>query len=176
MSIRILQGAFIVLASVGGIAVAEDATAQIQISGTIYPFISIAVPGSTNDWTFGIRDNTQTVTGVAVTSNAPWHIFVQTAKGIPDQGNDYYGHFWSPTAYAARLGARVNGHGPGFLENALVLNAGSGDVLLSDDPAPLTSGTSTGITQVPLSAKQTITMADPAANDYRVVVVFTASN
>jgi hypothetical protein len=171
---KVLLVSLMVIVAFCGIGMSASDTTQVQ--ATIAPFITLTVPGSISGLTLSPGDNTQAVSGLAVTSNAPWHIFVQTAKDIPDQGNDYYGHFWSPAAYAAGYGASVNGHGPGFLTNALVLNAGSGDVPLSDEPAPLASGTSLGTTQVPSSAKQTITLADPAASDYRIVLEFTASN
>ena len=121
------------------------------------------------DNTFPLKD------GVTVNSNAPWHIYVQTAKNIPDPSNDYYGHFWSPTAYSAGLGASVLGHGPGFLASPLVLNAGT-DVPLSDDPAPLLSGVTLGSTPVSFAMKQNVGMTDPAENNYRIVIQFTASN
>ena len=62
------------------------------------------------------------------------------------------------------------------MTNALVLNAGSGDVQLSDDPAPLASGATLGTAPVSFEMKQTATWTDLPANDYRVVMVFTASN
>ena len=157
-----------------GFGLATSGTTQIQAA--IDPFITLAVPGSITDWTIHPGDNTHSVSGLAVTSNAPWHIFVQSAKNTPNSGNDYYGHFWSPTAYAAGHGAFVGVNGPGFLANALVLNAGSGDVPLSDDPAPLASGATLGTAPVSFDMKQTVAWDDVAANDYRVVMEFTASN
>jgi hypothetical protein len=62
------------------------------------------------------------------------------------------------------------------MANALVLNAGSGDVPLSDDPAPLASGATLGTTPVSLDMKQAVTWNDYPAGDYRVVMIFTASN
>ena len=47
---------------------------------------------------------------------------------------------------------------------------------LSDDPAPFASGASLGTTQVSFAMKQAVTWDDYPANDYRVVMVFTASN
>ena len=93
-----------------GIGMATSGTTQVQAS--IDPFITLAVPGSITGWTMNPGDNTQAVSGLAVTSNAPWHIFVQSAKNTPDSGNDYYGHFWSPTAYAAGHGAFVGSQRP----------------------------------------------------------------
>jgi hypothetical protein len=157
-----------------GIGMATSGTTQVQ--ATIDPSITLAVPGSITGWSLSPGDNTHSVGGLAVTSNAPWHIFVQSAKNTPDSGNDYYGHFWSPTVYAAGHGVSVNGHGPGFMTNPLVLNAGNGDVPLSDDSAPLASGNSLSTTQVSFDMKQAVTWDDFPASDYRVVMVFTASN
>lgn len=173
-AMKILIGALMVLIAFGGSATAASSTTQV--SATLSPYISLAVPSSINDWTLNLQgDNAKTVTGLGVTSNARWTIFVQSAIGIPQGSNDYYGHLWSPSAYAAELGAKVNGHGPGFLANALVLNAGT-DVQLSDLSAPLASGVSLGNTPVSFTMKQTIGMTDPAENDYRIVIQFTASN
>jgi hypothetical protein len=115
-----------------------------------------------------------TPSGLVVNSNAPWHIFVQSAKNMPDPGNDYFGHFWSPSAYNANLG--VNDHGKGFLMNPLVLSVNNVDVTLSDDSAPLVSGINLGSIPVSLAMKQKVGMSDPAENDYRIVIQFTASN
>ena len=155
-----------------GIGIATSDTTQVQ--ATIDPFITLAVPGSITVSTLNPGDNTQAVSGLAVTSNAPWHIFVQSPKNTPDSGNDYYGHYWSPSVYAAGHGAFI-GSRPGYMTNALVLNAGT-DVQLSDDPALLASGVSLGTTPVPFTMKQTVTWDDFPANDYSVVMVFTASN
>ncbi|VVB64120.1 Uncharacterised protein [uncultured archaeon] len=171
---KILLKALVALVAFGGIALATN-TMTVQVSGTIASSISLAVPSPITGWAMGQGLNKQDVSGLAVTTNAPWHIFAQTAKGVPEASNDYYGHFWSPTAYAARLGSFVGRHGPGFLKNALMVNAGT-DVLLSDDPVPLASGISVGTTQVPFTLKQRVVMADPAADNYRVVIEFTASN
>ena len=152
-----------------------DTSDTTQVQATIDPFITFTVPGPITGWALSMGDNTRAVSGLAVTSNAPWHIFAQTAKNTPYSGNDYSGHFWSPTAYAAGHGAFVGGLGPGFMTNAVVLNAGT-DVSLSDDPAPLVSGVSLGTTQVPFSMKQTVISGDPATNDYNLVMVFTVSN
>ena len=156
-----------------GYGMATSDTTQVQ--ATILPSISLTVPGSITDLTLSPGDNTRELNGLAVTSNAPWHIFVQSAKNAPDPGNDYYGHYWSPTVYAAGHGAFVGGHGPGFLTNAVVLNAGT-DVEISDDPAPLASGVSFGTTPVKFTMKQTAAWDDMAASDYRIVLEFTASN
>lgn len=170
---KVLEVALMGFVALCGIVIATGGTTHVQ--AIIDPSITLTVPGSLTDWTLNPGDNTRAVGGLAVTSNAPWHIFVQTAKNIPGSGNDYYGHFWSPSAYAAGYGAFVGGQGLGFMKNALVLNAGT-DVQLSDDPAPLASGVSLGTTPVPFYMKQTIVSGDPAANDYKVVMIFTASN
>jgi len=157
-----------------GFGLAASDTTQVQAA--ILPYITLTVPGSITDLTLSPGDdNTQVLNGLAVTSNAPWHIFVQSAKNTPDPGNDYYGHFWSPSAYSAGQGAFVDGHGPGFMKDAVVLNADT-DVELSDDPAPLASGVALGTTPVPFTMKQTAAWDDMAANDYRIVLEFTASN
>ncbi|VVB64124.1 Uncharacterised protein [uncultured archaeon] len=175
IAMKILIGALIVLVALGGSAMAASSTTQV--SATLSPYISLAVPSAISGWTLTQGDdNTISPGGLAVNSNAPWHIFVQSALDIPDKGNDYCGHFWSPTAYSAGLGVRVLGHGPGFLANPLVLNAGPGDVTLSDDSAPLVSGINLGSISIPLAMKQKVVMADPAANNYRIVIQFTASN
>jgi hypothetical protein len=179
---KIMIGALIVLVALGGSAMAASSTTQV--SATLSPYISLAVPGSISDWTLSLEgDNPKTVNGLGVTSNAPWNIFVQSAKN-PSRDHDRRswsqdGHFWSPTADAARLGASVNGHEHGFLASALVLNAagfGFSDVTLSDAPAPLASGVSLGTTPVQFIMKQTVGMTDPAENDYKIVIQFTASN
>ena len=174
-AMKILIAALMVLVALGGSAMGA-ASSTTQVSASLSSYISLAVPISISGWTLNQGDNTMTPSGLTVNSNAPWHIFVQSAKNIPDSGNDYYGHFWSPSAYSAGLGASVLGHGPGFLTNALVLNAGSGDVILSDDSAPLLSGVTLGSTPVSLAMKQNVAMTDPAENNYRIVVQFTASN
>ena len=156
-----------------GLGMATSGTTQVQAS--INPYITLAVPGLITGLALNLGDNAQVVSGLAVTSNAPWHIFVQSAKNTPDPGNDYYGHFWSPSAYSAGQGAFVDGHGPGFMKDAVVLNADT-DVELSDDPAPLASGVALGTTPVPFTMKQTAAWDDMAANDYRIVLEFTASN
>ena len=150
---------------------ASDTT---QVQATILPSISLTVPGSVSDLTLSPGDNTKELSGLAVTTNAPWHIFVQSAKNSPDPGNDYYGHYWSPTVYAAGRGAILGGSA-GFMANPVVLNAGN-DVEISDDPAPLVSGASIGTTPVPFTMKQTAAWDDMAASDYRIVLEFTASN
>jgi len=171
-SMKILIAALMVLVALGGSAMAA-ASSTTQVSASLSSYISLAVPSSVSGWTLNQGPNTLPVSGLTVNSNAPWNIFVQSAKNIPDSGNDYYGYFWSPSAFKAGLG--VNVHGMGFLKNALVLNAGN-DVPLSDDSAPLVSGVSLGSTSIPLAMKQTVTMTDPAENDYRIVIQFTASN
>ena len=181
-AMKIMIGALIVLVALGGSAMAASSTTQV--SATLSPYISLAVPGSISDWTLSLEgDNPKTVNGLGVTSNAPWNIFVQSAKnpGRDRDGRSWSqdGHFWSPTADAARLGASVNGHEHGFLASALVLNAagfGFSDVTLSDAPAPLASGVSLGTTPVQFIMKQTVGMTDPAENDYKIVIQFTASN
>jgi len=155
-----------------GLGMATSGTTQVQAS--INPNITLAVPGSITGLTLNLGDNAQVVSGLAVTSNAPWHIFVQSAKDAPNPGDDYDGHYWSPSVSAAGQGTIV-GSRPGYMKNAVVLNADT-DVELSDDPAPLTSGVSLGTTPVPFTMKQTVTYDDYPANDYRVVMVFTASN
>ncbi|MGD0954612.1 MAG: hypothetical protein ABR985_19875 [Methanotrichaceae archaeon] len=170
---KILIAALMVLVALGGSAMAA-ASSTTQVSASLSSYISLAVPTSISGWTLTQGDNTMTPSGLVVNSNAPWHIFVQSAKNIPASGNDYYGHFWSPSAYKAGLG--VNSHGTGFLTNPLVLNAGSGDVPLSDDSAPLESGITLGSTPVSLALKQNVGMTDPAENDYSIVIQFTASN
>ena len=174
---KILIAALMVLVALGGSAMAA-ASSTTQVSASLSSYISLSVPSSISGWTLNQGDNTMTPSGLVVNSNAPWHIFVQSAKNIPDSGNDYYGHFWSPSAYSAGLGASVLGHGPGFLASALVLNAGSSDVnvILSDDSAPLLSGVTLGSTPVSFAMKQNVAMTDPAENNYRIVIQFTASN
>ncbi|VVB64121.1 Uncharacterised protein [uncultured archaeon] len=171
---KVLLVALIGFVALCGIGMATSGTTQVQAS--IGPFITLAVPGSITGWTLSPGDNTYPVGGLAVTSNSPWHIFVQSSKNTPNSGNDYYGHFWSPTVYSAGHGAFVGGKGPGFMTNPLILNAGYGDVSLSDDPAPLASGNSLSTTQVSFDMKQAVTWEDYPASDYRVVMVFTASN
>ena len=173
-AIKILLRALTFCVALCGVGMATSGMTQVQ--ATIDPFITLAVPGPITGWTMSPGVNTHPVNDLEVTSNAPWHIFVQSVKNTPDSGNDYYGHFWSPTVYAAGRGAFVGGNGPGFLANVLVLNAGSGDVQLSDDPAPLASGATLGTTQVSLVMKQAVTWDDYPASDYTVVMVFTASN
>ena len=169
----VLLVAFMGFVALCGFGLATSDTTQVQ--ATILPYITLTVPGSITDLTLSPGDNSQVLNGLAVTSNVPWHIFVQSAKDTPDPGNDYYGHFWSPSAYSAGHGAFVDGHGPGFMKNAVVLNADT-DVELSDDPAPLASGVSIGTTPVQLTMKQTAAWDDVAAYDYRIVLEFTASN
>ncbi|VVB64122.1 Uncharacterised protein [uncultured archaeon] len=167
---------FVVLFGFGLAAGDTTPSDTTQVQATIDPIITLAVPGSITDLTLTPGDdNTRVLEGLAVTTNAPWHIFVQSAKDSPESGNDYYGHFWSPTAHAAGHGALVDGHGPGFMTNAVVLNADA-DLELSDDPAPLASGETLGTTPVPFTMKQTAAWDDVAANDYRIVLQFTASN
>ena len=172
-AIKILLVALMFFVAICEIAMATSGTTQVQ--ATIDPSITLAVPISITGWTMSIGDNTKTISGLAVTSNAPWHIFVQSPKNTPDSGNDYDGYFWSPTVNAAGHGAFV-GSRPGYMTNALVLNAGYGDVPLSDDPAPLASGATLGTTPVSFALKQKVTWDDFPANDYSVVMVFTASN
>lgn len=122
------------------------ASDMTQVQATVLPSISLTVPGSVTDLTLSPGDNTQVLNGLVVTTNAPWHIFVQSAKNTPDTGDDYDGHFWSPSVYAAGHGAFV-GSRSGYMANAVILNAGA-DVELSDDPAPLASGATLGTTPV----------------------------
>ena len=166
---------FVVLCGFGLAASDTTRSDTTQVQATIDSIITLTVPGAITELTLSPGDNAQVLNGLAVTSNAPWHIFVQSAKNTPDSGNDYYGHFWSPTAYAAGHGALVDGHGPGFMTNAVVLNADT-DVELSDELAPLASGATLGTTPVPFTMKQTAAWDDVAANDYRIVLEFTASN
>jgi hypothetical protein len=169
---KALLVALVGFVTICGFGMASSDTIQVQ--ATILPSISLTVPGSVTDLTLSPGDNTQELNGLAVTTNAPWHIFVQSAKNSPDPGNDYYGHYWSPTVYAAGRGAIVGGSA-GFMTNAVVLNAGT-DVEIADDPAPLASGVSFGTTPVPFTMKQTASWDDMAASDYRIVLQFTASN
>lgn len=170
---KVLRVSLIVFAILCGLGMAESDTTQVK--ATINPIITLNVPGSITALTLNPGDNSRVLSGLAVTSNAPWHIFVQSAKNTPDIGDDYHGHYWSPSVYAAGQGAFVDGHGPGFMTNAVVLNAGT-DVELSDDPAPLASGVSLGTTPVSFAMKQTAVWNDVAADDYRIVLEFTASN
>jgi hypothetical protein len=173
-AMKILLRALSIWMVLCGFGLATSDTTQVQ--ATIDPFITLAVPSSITGWTLSPGDNTHDVSGLAVTSNAPWHVFVKSAKNTQDSRNDYHGHFWSPSVHAAGHGAFVRGHGHGFMKNELVLNAGYGDVPLSDDPAPLASGATLGTTPISFEMKQTTTWDDFPANDYRVVMVFTASN
>ena len=171
---KALLVALVGFVTICGFGMATSDTTQVQ--ATILPSISLTVPGSVTDLTLSPGDNTKDLNGLAVTTNAPWHIFVQSAKNSPDPGNDYFGHYWSPTVYAAGRGAYVGGHGLGFMTNAVVLSAAGTEVELSDDPAPLASDSSIGTTPVPFTMKQTAEWDDMAASDYRIVLEFTASN
>ena len=155
-----------------GFGLAASETTQVQAA--ILPSITLTVPGSVTDLTLSPGDNTQVLNGLAVTTNAPWHIFVQSAKDTPNPGDDYDGHYWSQSVSAAGHGTFV-GSRPGYMKNAVVLNADT-DVELSDEPAPLASGETLGTTPVPFTMKQTAAWDDVAANDYRIVLQFTASN
>jgi hypothetical protein len=172
-AMKILIAALMVLVALGGSAMAA-ASSTTQVSASLSPYISLTVPDSISDWTLSLQgDNPETVNGLGVTSNTPWNIFVQSATNPSSQD----GHFWSPTASAAKLGASVNGH-LGFLASALVLNAagfGFSDVTLSDKSAPLASGVSLGTIPVQFTMKQTVGMTDPAENDYKIVIQFTVA-
>jgi hypothetical protein len=169
--LKFLLGALVVLMALGGVAMAQNT----QVNANVDSFISLAVPGPISGWNLAQGPNTLNVpAGLAVTTNAPWTISAQTALNVPDPSNDYYGHFWSQTAYSAGLGAFLPA-GPGFLTDPLHLNAGS-DVTLSDSAAILKTGASLGTTPVPFAMNQNVVPADPAENDYRIVIEFTASN
>ena len=177
MTMKILVLALMVLGALGGsaMAAASSTTQTTQVSASLSSYISLSVPASISGWGLNQGPNTLPVNGLTVNSNAPWHVQVQTDTS----SGDYYGHFWSANAQNAKVGASVNGNGIGFLTNPLVLNAlglGSGDVPLSDQPAPLANGVSLGGTLVPFNMKQNVAATDPAENDYKIVILFTANN
>ena len=173
-TMKIPLSILVVFVALCGIGIATSDTTQVQ--ATILPYITLAVPGSITVSTLSPGDNTQAVSGLAVTSNAPWHIFVQSAKNTPIQATIITatsGVRLSMLLGTARMKEDV---WPWIHDKCVGPKRAGTDVQLSDDPAPLASGATLGTTQVSFEMKQTVTWDDYPANDYRVAMVFTASN
>ena len=173
---KFLLGALVVLTAIGGVVMADDST---LVTLTIDPSISLAVPPPITGWALAEGENQKEVaTGLAVTTNAPWAIEVASALNAPNQLDDYHGYFYSATAHTKKVGNTVNGW-IGFLANPLNLDGkqGSGAFVLTDDKKILASGSALGIgITVPFSMHQKVGMSDPAENDYKIALEFSASN
>jgi hypothetical protein len=167
---KMLLGALMALMVLGGMAMAQADTTFVQ--ATIGPDISLAVPADFN-WPLTQGLNTQSLDNLAVSTNAPWEVDAGTYFVSPD---DYGGCFYSGNAHAAGLGDKhtdgtIN-NWPGFLHNALILNA----LTLTNVQQTLASGSGTGDITVPVTMKQTVVIADPAETDYRIRIEFSAMN
>lgn len=169
-AIKMLLGAIVVLMALGGMALAQDSGTTV-VSSVLSPTITLDVPAEIS-FPLAVGDNLKTVDDVMVTSNTAWKVQASTAFDIPELSNNYYGHFWSAIAYTAGLGASVDGHGPGFLDNPLNIN----DIALSNTPTIIATVSTLGSAiTVPVTLSQNVKITDPAENDYRIALVFTAS-
>ena len=173
-AMKMLLGALLALMVLGGIGMAQTTT---QVNADVAKYLKLTVPGEINGWHLTVGPNTQPGSGLSVDTNAAWEIDAKSALDLPELSNNYYGTFWSQTAYTANIGAMAGtpAAGPGFLANVLHLDAGT-DFPLSDNNHVLRTGTSVGLTPVSFAMNQQVVSSDPAENDYRIVIEFTASN
>ena len=165
-AMKILLGAMVAFMVLGGMALA----APVSTSGTttvtadVGAYLKVTSPGALNlNLAPGSDDlaSNSVSTSVMVDSNTGWSLDVGTTKSIA--GKDWYGKLYSPTK--------------GFLANAMGIDVGANEFLLSDIPAGhnMAAG-SAGSNTINFDLEQQVLFTDPVGNDYSAVIEFDATS